>query len=116
VDLTNILTAVAGGFVLGGGVGWLLGRVRRTDGSRELTRLAAQMRQSVIPILERQADAVGLPRARRSWDTTDDFQVTVGLATAIQDHEAKHDLPYSDTMEAQLEELAGKGGVIDAGP
>jgi hypothetical protein len=107
VDLSNILTAVAGGFVLGGGVGWLFGRIRGPEGSREMTQLAAQMRRSVIPILERQADALGLPRAKRSWDTTDDFQVTVGLAAAIQDHEAKHDLPYSDTMEVHVENLDG---------
>lgn len=93
-----------------------MGRVRRSAGAYDLTKLAAQMRMSVIPILEKQADAVGLPRARRSWDTTDDFEVTVGLAVAIGDHESKNDLPYSDTIEADAVEFQGGDGEKNASP
>ena len=102
--------AVVGGFILGTGVGWLIAKATSGSGSHELTRMAAQYRQSVIPILERQADAVGLPKANRSWDTTDDFKLTLGLAEAIREHESTKQLPYSDTLEAGPDALGSEDG------
>lgn len=110
MGISTIVMAVLGGFILGAGVGWLIAKATSGSDSHELTRMAAQYRQSVIPILERQADAIGLPKAHRSWDTTDDFKLTLGLAEAIRDHETTKHLPYSDTLEAGSEVLASTEG------
>lgn len=103
----TVASAVLGAFLLGIGVGWIFSRKASEPAGHREHQLAAQLRHSVIPILERQADAVGLPRDKRSWDTTDDFQVSVSLAQAIRAHETGKEIGFSDTVEAQVIEVEG---------
>ena len=97
-----VASAVLGAFLLGVGTGLICARMAEKSRGQREHQFAAQLRQSVIPLLIRQADAVGLPRDQRAWDTTDDFQVSVSLAEAIRAHETGKEIGFSDTMEAQV--------------
>lgn len=96
------LTALVGAFV-GAAIGWALrGRAIESmalDRQREHERV----RVSVLPVLERRASALSIPRERRSDDA---IEGAVEVATAIQAAEEKLVLPFTDTLEISRTELA----------
>ena len=93
--------------MLGIGVGVML--ARRSEGSlrRRLAHVDSQLRTSVLPVLERHAETLGIPPdKKRAQSTEDGADASIRLATTIRDHEDSQELPYSDTLEVDRAELA----------
>lgn len=97
------IIAVAGGLFLGTGLGILLGRGTRDGGAkRELTEHRAALANTVIPVLEEHADALGLPEHERCREIHDPMRLTVALSTSIRRHQEAKDLPFSDTLDVAV--------------
>jgi hypothetical protein len=103
----TVLAAV-GGLVLGYGLGLVAGRKRERRLARNLRKVQSRVRASVIPILEGRAQALGLPRSARSYETEDPLDVAVDLSTSIQRHQEEQGLAFSDTVELSNEGLGTK--------
>jgi len=92
------LLAAVGGLVLGFGLGLFFGRRGERSMSKKMRRMKARMRASVLPILEGRAQQLGLPRARRGYDTEDPLEVAVDLSTSIIQYQEEQNLAFSDTV------------------
>jgi hypothetical protein len=103
------LLAAVGGLVLGLGIGLVLGR-REQAARRELVRDRARLRANVLPVLEARAQALGLPRSERSYDTEDPVDAAVDISVTIQRLEETQNLAFSDTLELSRKELERKRG------
>jgi hypothetical protein len=99
------LLAAVGGLVLGFGLGLFFGRRSEVSTAKKLRRLKARMRASVLPILEGRAQQLGLPRARRSYDTEDPIEVAVDLSTSIIEYQEEQNLAFSDTVRLDKVDL-----------
>lgn len=102
------MLAALGGLMLGIGVGVMIGRRQERAVRRRLTIFETQLRRSVIPVLERRAEELGLPSSDRAPKSEDAFEVSVGLGSSIRRYEDRHELPFSDTLEADRAELAAQ--------
>jgi hypothetical protein len=66
-----------------------------------------EIRAHVIPVLERRATSLDIPKdARGARDAEDAVQAAVTTARAIATSEEKLVLPFSDTVELSRSELA----------
>ena len=99
-----ILAAVAGVIL---GIGLMLFRSTYQVGTNHQARVEEQalLRSFVIPVLERRAEALAIPKSERGGSNDSPLQVTVKLAKAIEQLESQGTLPFSDTLEASRQEL-----------
>lgn len=71
-----------------------------------LVRAGAQVRAHVVPVLERRATSLDVPREDRgARDAEDPIEAAVKTARAIGASEEKLILPFSDTVELSREGL-----------
>lgn len=108
--------AVLVGVVLGLAAGFLMwGRALEvTRGT--LVRSGAQVRAHVLPVLERRATSLDIPRADRgARDAEDPIESAVKTARAIGASEEKLILPFSDTVELSREGLGLTAGRAESG-
>jgi hypothetical protein len=99
----TILAAI-GGLVGGFGIGVVVAR-RREQRMIERTRaLEARVKQTVLPILDDRAEALGLSRSKRP-ERADPILGAVELAQTIQRVEERNHVQYSDTLELSRTEL-----------
>jgi hypothetical protein len=94
-------------FLLGLGAGLALGRWLAGRGVaamlRDLARRKAEIRIHVLPLLEQRASGSGVPPDRRAHDQDDPLIAAIELGRAIQEVDARRDLPYIDTLEISAE-------------
>ncbi|HJL19819.1 MAG TPA: hypothetical protein RMH99_29415 [Sandaracinaceae bacterium LLY-WYZ-13_1] len=72
---------------------------------RRRLELEAKVRRAVVPVLERRADTLGIPPARRGSNDDGPFVLAVALAEAIRHQEDSAELPFGDTLEVGRDEL-----------
>jgi hypothetical protein len=103
-----------GVFLVGLGFGIVLGRwlgmrelavVRREMGRRK-----AELRNHVLPLLEQRALGSGVPPDRRARNEADPLIAAIELGRAIQEVEARVDLPFSDTLQVSQEVVQAELG------
>ncbi len=100
------LIAALGGALVGAGVASLLIRQgARGRWSRERVEIETRLRRTVVPVLERRADVLGIPPARRGVDDDGAIELTLTLAQAIDTVETSGDLPFGDTLEVAREDV-----------
>ncbi len=99
------LLAAIGGLVLGFGLGLVAGRRREQGRARDLARLRSRVRASVLPVLEGRAQALGVSRSERGYDTEDPLEAVVDLSSTIQRLEDAQNMAFSDTLELSRKEL-----------
>lgn len=104
------MLAALGGAVMGIGVGLAMAQRRQRSRAKKLKQAEARLRSTVVPLLERRAQQLGLTRERRTSVSEDPLSLSVHLATAILEVEDRHSLPWSDTVEASTEALRGVSG------
>lgn len=94
------------GIVIGLAIGFVMwGRPLEIARGR-LVRAGAQVRAHVVPVLERRAASLDVPREDRgARDAEDPIEAAVKTARAIGASEAKLVLPFSDTVELSREGL-----------
>lgn len=102
----TVLAAV-GGLVLGTGLIAFLSRQRERRWMRRRVELETRLRRVVVPVLERRADALGIPTAQRGRDEDGAVELTLTLAEAIKQLEESAELPFGDTVEVARRELEG---------
>lgn len=89
------LLAAVGGMLVGLGLGVTLGRRGEMRYRAEHARLEASVRTSVVPVLEARAEALGVATPE---PVSGSVSTAVTLADAIRRHEARTELPYTDTL------------------
>jgi len=100
------LSAALGRALVGAGVASLLIREgARGRWSRERVEIETRLRRTVVPVLERRADVLGIPPARRGVDDDGAIELTLTLAQAIDTVETSGDLPFGDTLEVAREDV-----------
>ncbi len=111
----TLLAAIVG-LAVGGGAAAVLSRQRERRSMRARVEIETRLRRMVVPVLERRADALGIPPAERGADDDGPIELAVTLAKAIRSIEESADLPFGDTVEVarreldrELEERAGRG-------
>ena len=98
--------ATALGVFLGIAIGFFVWArpLERARGRR--AQAMAAVRAHVIPVLERRATSLDIPRARRgARDADDAVEAAVTTARAIAANEEKLVLPFSDTIELSRDSL-----------
>jgi hypothetical protein len=94
------------GIVIGLAAGFLIWGRRLELARGRLVRASAQIRAHVVPVLERRATSLDVPRdARGARDAEDAIEAAVKTARAIGASEEKLVLPFSDTVELSREGL-----------
>lgn len=99
------LWAALVGLAVGVVVTALIARQGHRRSSRALIEIETRMRRTVVPVLERRADALGVPPAKRGADDDGPIALVVTLATAIGAVEESAELPFGDTVEVSRREL-----------
>lgn len=99
------LIAAAGGLALGAGVAAIWARQRQGRTHRERVELETRLRRTVIPVLERRADVLGIPPADRGEDGDGAVALTLALAQVIKTQEESAELPFGDTVEVDRKSL-----------
>lgn len=99
------LVAAAGGFAIGGGLAAIWARQRQARTARERVELETRLRRTVIPVLERRADVLGIPPSERGVDSDGAAALTVTLAQVIKTQEESAELPFGDTVEVDRSSL-----------
>lgn len=103
------LLAALGGFVFGLGVGLMLTqralrRLRNTD-----MRHHDHMTNSLLPLLEEHAERIGIQVAPlRRKKKSDVYGLSLELSRAIASKSDSRDLSFSDTVDADVEELIAR--------
>ncbi len=79
-----------------------------------LAHAASEVRTHVIPVLERRATSLDIPKeARGARDADDAIAAAIKTARAISANEEKLVLPFSDTVELSRDSLrAGHGAKV----
>ncbi len=95
--------AALGGFLVGFALKSLLGASAQRARDERLRHAEAKARVAVVPVLERRADALGIPR--RALESQDSLGQALELASAIQHFEETHNLGFSDTVEMSRGDL-----------
>lgn len=96
------------GLGLGVVLGWVLASRRIQAIRRDHAARRAELRNHVLPILEQRASGAGVPPSRRARDVIDPLRASIEIARAIQEVEAKKDLPYTDTLEVSAEAITAE--------
>jgi hypothetical protein len=103
-------TAIAA--VLGLIVGALLATFVAASRARRLRHqkleVETRIRRTVVPVLERRADALAIPPAARGSNGDGPIVIAVSLAQSIQALEESGELPFGDTVEVARKELDAK--------
>lgn len=99
------LLAALGGLAMGAGAASLLARRHTRRSLRAKLEIESQLRQSVVPVLERRADALGVPVSARGASGEGPVELTVTLANAIRAAEENVELPFGDTVEVSRGDL-----------
>jgi hypothetical protein len=102
------MLAALGGMVFGMGVASLVFRQRDRRGMRQRVELETRLRREIVPVLERRADALGIPPAERGHDGDGPIGLVITLAQAIRTAEESTELPFGDTVEVARKDLAGE--------
>lgn len=102
------IVAAVGSLLLGLILGFVAGRTRVLTLERRLRQLGVRMRATVIPVLERRAETLSIPRKDRGHDEGDPIDAAIALAGAIDKQESLATLPFSDTLQIQASELRKK--------
>lgn len=100
------MLASLGGLVLGAGLVSYLARRRERAWMRRQVEIDTRVRRVVLPVLERRADVLAIPSAKRGSNDDGALRVALTLAEAIKSQEESVDLPFGDTVEVAREELA----------
>jgi hypothetical protein len=94
------------GIVIGLAAGFLIWGRRLEIARGRLVRAGAQVRAHVVPVLERRATSLDVPREDRgARDAEDPIEAAVKTARAIGASEEKLILPFSDTVELSRDGL-----------
>lgn len=96
------------GLGLGVVLGWLLASRRLQAIRRDHAVRKTELRNHVLPLLEQRASGAGVPPSRRARDVIDPLRASIEIARAIQEVEAKKDLPYTDTLEVSAQEITAE--------
>lgn len=99
----TVLAAI-GGTMLGFGLGLVVSARRESSLRRHVTKLHAQVRDVVLPVLERQVDDSGLRFSERP-KTKDAIQRAVALAEALLKQSEREALGFSETIDIASDEL-----------
>jgi len=103
------VVGLAGAFALGAAVGLALGLLlahrRETVAMKRVASLEARVRASVIPILERRAETLGVPASTRAGASGDAFEVALSLAHSVQRTEESLNIGLSDTLQVARSEV-----------
>lgn len=99
------LLGALGGLALGLGLASLFARQRDRQAVRAKVEIETRLRTMVVPVLERRADVLGIPPARRGVDRDGPIELAVALAGAIRAAEESSDLPFGDTVEVARRDL-----------
>ena len=108
MDATPTILAAASGLLLGLGLGFVLGRSRVTALGRRLRQLEIRARATLVPVLERRADTLGVPKHQRGIEEEDQLEAAMTLASAIEKKESAATLPFSDTLQINASEIQKK--------
>lgn len=101
--------ATAVGVFLGIAVGFFVWARPLERARGALARAGAEVRAHVIPVLERRASSLDIPRdARGARDADDAIRSAVTTARAITASEEKLVLPFTDTVEMSSEALRAR--------
>ena len=106
------IVAAVGGVALGFGLAlaWQLREVRSLR--RRIYELRAEMRRSVLPVLERRAVELAIPKEQRRSEAPEDPAMTaVTLAEVIRAHEDRQSLPFSDTLDISQDQMQSRARV-----
>ncbi|MCC6873823.1 MAG: hypothetical protein IT378_05870 [Sandaracinaceae bacterium] len=95
------VVAAVGGLLLGGGVAAIVATQRERRLLRARVEAETRLRRVVVPLLEKRADLLGIPAAKRGSNGEGAVELAVALAGAIHTHEQSADLPFGDTVEIQ---------------
>lgn len=101
----DTLVAALGGALLGAGVAALVLRQRARRAARDRVEIETRLRRAVVPVLERRADVLGIPPARRGTNDEGPIELTLTLAQAIAIAETSGDLPFGDTVEVAKKDV-----------
>lgn len=103
-------TAVAAlvGLVAGATIATLVAASRARRLRKQKLEVETRIRRSVVPVLERRADALAIPPAARGSDGDGPIMIAVSLAQSIQAVEESGELPFGDTVEVARKELDAK--------
>jgi hypothetical protein len=108
VDATPTILAAVSGLILGLGLGFVLGRARVAAMARQIRQLEVRARATLVPVLERRADNLGVPKHERGFDEEDPLEAAMTLASAIDKKETAATLPFSDTLQINSSEIQAK--------
>lgn len=98
--------ATALGVFLGIAIGFFVWARPLERARGRLAQAMADVRSHVIPVLERRATSLDIPRDRRgARDADDALEAAVTTARAIAANEEKLVLPFSDTIELSRDSL-----------
>ena len=102
--LETILAALVG-LGVGAGIAAEVSRRRERRWSRERLELDTRVRRSIVPVLERRADTLGIPPAQRGSNDDGALDLALTLADVIRAQEESVELPFGDTVEVARKEL-----------
>ncbi len=98
--------ATAVGVFLGIAVGFFVWARPLERARGALARAGAEVRAHVLPVLERRASSLDVPKDERgARDAEDPIRAAVTTARAIAASEEKLVLPFTDTVEVSRESL-----------
>lgn len=93
------------GVVVGLVLGAVLASRRASAVSRRAARIEAQVRNVILPVLERRAADLHVDGDRDGLLPDEPLERAVSLATRIERHDESVHLPYSDTLEVARAEV-----------
>lgn len=96
------------GLGIGVVIGWALSARRSGALRREHAARKAEVRNHVLPLLEQRASSSGVPASRRARDVLDPLAASIEIARAIQELDAKRDLPFTDTLEVSKDAITAE--------
>ena len=102
------IVAAVGSLLLGLLLGFVAGRSRVAALERRFRQLEVRVRATVIPVLERRAETLAIPRKDRGHDEDGPIDAAIALAGAVDKQESLATLPFSDTLQIQASELRKK--------